>query len=316
MKKSIYFIIACFIACTSVSAQTVFAPLGAKWHYYYEPDLTPVGDNYLKWEVEKDTIIEAKTCSKIVGKRISFDRSNDEYDTTVQTPIFTYTSGDTIYYYNNEFKRFTRFINLDAKVNDTLTLMVPYKLPLRTDTTFSIVVRKLDTVILDGEKLKRFQFETIDPVALFKLYVFIERIGSILDISPLGYTPAIRLPDQRVLRCYVDDKIDTNTYWVGDCDFINPLSISDPTFEQEIKVFPNPVKDIVEINTGTSTFSGEIALYNITTGTIAYRARVKNTTSTKVDVSHFASGVYFVSLIEDQTNTRINIKSPLIISKK
>ena len=315
MKKSIHFFIACIISCTSVNAQTVFAPLGAKWHYYYEPDLTPIGDNYLKWQVEKDTIIEAKTCYKIIGKRISFDRSNDEYDTTIQKPVFCYTSGDTIYYYNNEFKRFTRFLNLDAKVNDTITLMVPYKIPLRTDTTFTLLVLSVDTVKLDGVNLRRFNFKTIDPVALFILYTFIERIGTVQDISPLGYTPAIRLPDQRVLRCYVDDKIDTNTYWVGDCDFINPLNISEPNCEQEINIFPNPAMEVLTIKLGTNSFKGTISFYNITTGVIAYTAKVENTTSVRVDVSQFASGIYCVSLVAEQTNKRINIKTPLIISK-
>ncbi len=81
------------------------------------------------------------------------------------------------------------------------------------------------------------------------------------------------------------------------CAFLNifPTAVSSTSFENKVKVYPVPAKDVINWEAGDAFNPSQITLYDFM-GRVAYR----NATSGKsgqVNVSSFAKGVYQLQLI-------------------
>lgn len=87
---------------------------------------------------------------------------------------------------------------------------------------------------------------------------------------------------------------------------ISPMSkikphVNNPKLpSNDIKVFPNPAKDIINIEIGNKTIeSGTIDLIDVSGKTIL-QAKLKNQNKTEFDISNISQGIYFISVT---TNT-------------
>jgi hypothetical protein len=84
------------------------------------------------------------------------------------------------------------------------------------------------------------------------------------------------------------------SYTIGDC---NATAIKDVTDEKEIKVFPNPAKDILRVQLPADVKGAQISLVNILGETVA------STNLLELNVSNLASGIYFVHVSGENINT-------------
>ncbi|MCB0409678.1 MAG: T9SS type A sorting domain-containing protein [Flavobacteriales bacterium] len=90
---------------------------------------------------------------------------------------------------------------------------------------------------------------------------------------------------------------DDTTYQIGMCD--NPTSVSQNIFEEEISIYPNPAKDVLNV----FTTNNEVYNLSITdvTGKAVYNKKLINS-SNQIDVSSFVTGIYFVRIYNDKSN--------------
>ncbi len=84
------------------------------------------------------------------------------------------------------------------------------------------------------------------------------------------------------------------------------LSNSDVSLDKKIKIYPNPVKDILYISHQNITQQSFDIKVTSATGQIVYqRASGQNTQDLKIDLRHLSSGVYFLTF---NNNTRKIVK--------
>lgn len=94
--------------------------------------------------------------------------------------------------------------------------------------------------------------------------------------------------------------ITTNTYITT----IQALSVQDFSFENYFSLYPNPVSDVLNINSKESIEISSIHIYNVMGQLMMVIPNAKSTTS--IDVSHLSSGNYFVKINSDKgtSNTK------------
>ena len=93
-----------------------FAPISAEW--YYDEQFAFSGDiNYIKFTVDKDTLIAGKQCRKITKrhKLICLNRQYSEY---------LYSSNDTIYFFDKPDNEFKVLYNFNSSPQDSWTINV------------------------------------------------------------------------------------------------------------------------------------------------------------------------------------------------
>lgn len=73
-----------------------------------------------------------------------------------------------------------------------------------------------------------------------------------------------------------------------------PLGLVDLSNEKGLNIYPNPVKDIINVELATDKVADRIVLINIT-GTIIYEA-TPNSNTFEVDVKFYAEGLYFINI--------------------
>ncbi len=223
---------------TSAQAQTDFAPIGAEW-YYGSTSINYI--HYNRYWSEKDTVIDGLQCRKISGVYVP-----KKGDSSATEPVFVYSSGDTVLYYNTAFSKFTPIFIFNTKAGDTLSFNNPHYYVADDDTNavIQVIVEKVDTLTVDGIDLRRVWLQPyIDggkwAVAMVSPYT--ERIGSGFEFLPFRVMAGIPEAVEKAFRCYKDQEI--NYQLREHCDDLS--SWYDGIEEQEdnigkIQVFPNP----------------------------------------------------------------------------
>lgn len=291
MRQLLLFL--CFLYTCNASAQTVFAPPGAVWHFENIPDLEPPGQNYIRYAVEKDTMLYGHLCSKIPGKRIQVNKDQNGYDTLEQETQYTYTSGDTVFYYNQVFSRFLVLYNFDVKVGDTVTYHVPYIVTGPEDTTFQIEIKKIETVTVDGIPLRIIYSRSLIK-SQFEIRAMIERGGSFSAVEFIGHRLVLDLPRSGGLRCYEDFDVDTNSgIWKYGCEELEPLSLLEHTGDRNIILYPNPAQEWISLEYPEGYVPAQYSVTDITGRLQPVPMRLSAGAAT-FDLRSLPPGVYFV----------------------
>lgn len=244
----ILFLTFCLFIDNPVMAQTDFAPLGAEWYYGSTGTINDL--HYCRYWVEKDTVIDGQSCQKISGTYVPV-----KGDSTATEPVFVYTTGDTVLYYNRAFSKFTPIFIYNVGKGDTLTFYFPhFTFPPgtthHTDTFFHVTVDDVAMIDIDGLKLRQVWTSPF-PLTFWEMgRSYIERIGSLFDLLPF-YT-SLMLPEdnERSLRCYKDADI-AYQYTAFHCDYL-PVKTNDiNNFLSFVAIYPNPGKGdiVIKVNT-------------------------------------------------------------------
>jgi hypothetical protein len=243
--KNRYFLLLFLFIGTAANAQN-FAPLGAKWYYDSSGGgTTPRFGAYLLYEVVKDTMVAGTACRKI---EVSF-MSTRNSSATQRAPLFVYESGDTVYYYHNQLQRFSALYMFNAQAGDTLTFDTPAEFP-PADTaqkTWQVLVDSVTSFVQGGDTLKKFW---TSPVFVFNEtnYAFhepyIEHIGGTFMFT---HQPEAIFPEwDGGIRCFKDGANDLNFMGVA-CDSLTLLSSVATTGLEQLRFFPNPASDFVQL---------------------------------------------------------------------
>jgi len=287
--------------CSPAYSQIEWFPIGAKW--YYHSVINDYGGIYLDLlTVEKDTIVDGKTCRLIRGKN---------------TEDIVYEEDGRVYYhFNDKFRKIYDFnvnegdiVEFEFKTKNEVTY-------LDTTIVLPMQIESISTRIIDGVELREISaFYVYLETRLYWDYkhIYLEKIG--VEYPPIqeGLFPVlpgwVTAEGYTLLRCYHDPNIEyIMDWWAVEnkaCDY-QPSSIEKTDINRDVILFPNPVQK-------TLVVSGEIgnaqkltiAIYNIL-GKVVFEK--KEYIPCELNIEHLSSGVYFIQIFDE------NMKS--LISKK
>lgn len=285
------------IAAFTSSAQTEWAPIGAKWYNTYQSGDIPGLVEYFTYESVKDTVVDGKDCRKL---EIYYFAKDSE-------PVYwgmelLHQDGEKIYTYHSS--DFHILYDFTLTVGDTLESFIlnslypsslnPDNLPRRA---FYQVSETGDTLI-DGVTLKFQKLESIYLPELSDDYSFwiggkvIERVGSLAML--LGeIDPRVEMPPWwGSLRCYVDNEISFKINPVMVCDTVfNYNAIPVPNNNIKVNLYPNPSSDEIILELQKS-YNFVIDIFD-SMGRNWYSKDYRHSDGCTIPISRFSSGIYY-----------------------
>lgn len=258
-----------------------WATVGTTWRY----DYFAFGiEGFTTYEVEKDTSINGKLCSKVTILN-EYSNFGDPGHTSVAPSFFTYEE-DSILYFTTQ-SQFDTLMNLKAAPGDSWTL---------TNQTCAEerFIEVLDTgrTTINGceNKWIRYSYEGFNTVVdtFYSYYGSVEHAFAYFDYCQQG---AIDKPVSVNLRCYDD----------GNCIYLNgtndceSLKVESETLKSgDIKLYPNPTRSSVTIEFPENIEPNKVNYRIIDLyGKVVLEGKLINSS---IDVSGWKAGVYFVRL--------------------
>lgn len=270
-----------------VVAQQIFAPLGAKWYYSSASQGTaPPDAAYWLYESEKDTTLNNIACKKITRKL--FNHLGDTITNITPINIITYTSGDTIMYFNNFMNKFTPLYIFNVQQSDTLTFYKPHNPVFGNDTTFRVIVDSVNFFQVNNLNLKRVYTSPLDEFKFNGFYA--ERIGCYGWLLP-EYLTSI-LENEGPLRCYSDADISIN-FTSNPCDYKTIVGIQDVKKNDALSIYPIPASGRLHINSSTNKII-HLSIYDVRGVRHRDISFSDMQTNVIIDISNLLSGIYFI----------------------
>lgn len=287
-KKILFCVI--FIFFTSSLISQDYEPI-LKQHAFWDvlksnrSNSNPCGYNRIdRYQIGKDTIIENKTYKKI-KQYPAIGTFSEPYQCLqipfiIDTTIFNFSS----HYFREDIaeKKVYRlkiednnkieniYYDFSLKVGDTL------KYPIFAFSQFAVVL----AIDKDAEGRNKFTFDSSGDGGTG--YFYTEDIGGKFGFYHDGNYDF--MPTYPSLICRGNDMVNNN------CN----ITLNSPEFLdtrlQQLKIYPNPVKDILTIqNTEKST----VKIYSIT-GSLLKTITTK--TAVDIDISSFKNGIYIIEV--------------------
>lgn len=285
---------ACMIP--GVFAQTVFAPTGAKWYFHGESSPTAgAGTRYCLSEVEKDTVLLGTTCTKVITTCYDchLDVEPHPYiDTFTQDPFYTYTSGDTVFYFNNEFVRFLPLYIFNVAPGDTIAYHIPTAAHSSPDTLFRVIVDSITMFQINGESLRRVWTTYLDDFWFRGSYT--ERLGAVSGAGLMGHEYITSVLGPRGLRCYSDMLINYQHNAAVPCNYLPTGIANPPDLLKNISVYPNPAVEILYFAFPAGNVTVKLIDFN---GRILEEQFIGGSLTTTFSLQNYSSGVYLYQII-------------------
>ena len=303
MKRILFYILSMFLF-TEVHSQTDWFPIGAEWYYEWAwpfPNDHPAFSR--RYVVEKDTVVEGKTC-QLICSEISKDIVFEE-------------NGIVYYYFNNKFRKIYDFTVKEGDVVEFEFKASYWPYDRLWDSTMIVpcTVETISSKFINGVELKEihtsyaFDYETEPDNWLPALgrYIYIEKVGSELpDYSAFfgsEFIPYVSFDPgwtYHRLRCYHDSEVEYITEWWQlqnkPCDYDIVSNIIINNMKEEIIIFPNPVNDILKVS-GVSGIAREttIVLFDAT-GKLVFKK--KEHIPCDIHTGHLAPGIYYIHILD------------------
>jgi len=270
-----------------------FAPIGTEWHW--DERFAFSGNiDFIKFQSEKDTLINDVLCKKIIKRHKIFcnDRPDVEY---------LFTRNDTVFFLDTIFNGFQILYDFNAQTNDSWIIL------LKDETN------DIDSLTITVDST---DFQQINDSILKVLYVtyykndesrpqiynskIIERIGDIQYM--FNWFPFSEIVCDanysNGLRCYQDSVIGLySTGIANSCDYTYIWTgIEQCNNEDLISIYPNPTTEKVTIEISKKAnlelritdFLGKTHLQNDFSESI------------NIDLSDFKKGIYLISVYENR----------------
>ncbi len=294
----ILFLTFCLLIGKSATAQTEFAPLGAEW-YYGSTGFNQVHYSHL-W-VEKDTVVDGINCRKIAGNFIPAKGDGNGIP-----PLYVYNNEDTIFYYNQLFRKFTPLFIFNVEKGDTITYYIPYFYyspfyyytpPTPPGDSLSHFQVKVDSVVvttIDGQNLRRVWTSQLNSGWNLHSH-YTEKIGS--AFLPVPHNPSGVIPEngEIALRCYKDAEI-SYVLVNGNCDYssggMNELKNS----ATPISIHPNPNRGTFKLRIDLEQSSEMTGVMTDITGRQVFLFHIPNGKKEQEYQLNLSPGFYLISL--------------------
>jgi hypothetical protein len=291
--KAVYFTLG-FIMFSMFCIGQNWAPIGATW-YYTEGFATSGDVDYFKIESAKDTLIQGKTCKKLMKrhKPLCADRPDVE---------FMYSENNRVYFLDTNFNSFQNLYDFNANTGDQWIIKIKnYHNPQIADTLF-VHVDSTTVDTINGYPLKKLFVKYIFHNDVNPNYnytsIIIEKIGDLQYM--FNYAPSTSFScDFNFsvgLRCYSDTVIGNyQTGITSSCDYVN-IGISEKRYYY-IEVFPNPASSyiLLELPIKQSIFYKIVSVY----GTECLSGTTENN---RINIESLVKGLYLLEIYDLNDN--------------
>lgn len=230
------------VAAAAISNSQTFAPLGATWHYSASAGGSgPPRSEYYLYQAELDTFVAGHSCMKI---SVTYYKHSGAVDSLA--PVFTYQTGDTVFYYNSIYSKYYPLYIFNVSPGDTLTFHAPNIPYYPDDTLWQSVVDSVTDFIVGTDTLQRVWARELYPSAYSLWGGYIEKLGSpfLMLHQPHSVYPEWDGP----MRCYSDSSISYN-FSSRPCDYLLTDGINKLEKPFELSLFPNPTTNQLNIKT-------------------------------------------------------------------
>lgn len=256
------------------------------WHQW-QPDIYYL-TNY-QYIQQGDTILKGKNYHKIFCKETDSPNSSffiggireDSLKQIFFFPASIHINNPGTHSFPNDTTEHLLYSFNNLHIGDSLAINTSYT---------KIKVTSIDSVLLGMNYRKRYGIQ--NGRLFFGNEYWIEGIGSTKDLlSP--FTEEFEW--KYYTLCYSD----INTYYINSpngmdsCHYSKPLGVSDNE-ATSIKVYPNPVNDILNIVTPFDDTKINANIYNIQ-GQLLLEKTIL-TKQTELDISNLNSGIYFLQI--------------------
>ncbi len=297
MKKLLLVVCILIISSPSFAQQYVPMPTDSAWWMYGSADWNESAlhlDNFMVYVNGEDTSWDGTGYRKLMLRKSSIAVPNGNpiptTFTATQPDIFIggYRENNKVVYVRKAGGVEEEFFDHNHQVGDILF----------SDGSTTKSVTSIDQILIGSSYRKRIAV-SITPGNTIETYV--EGIGcysfGIIEINA-------------AFNCYQGEQYYNNGNYVpgtnggptDDCIYILPFTttnVSTPNGEEQLSIYPNPVHDLLSIN---SHLEGTAAIYN-TIGQVVYSHAFNKGIQT-IDVSQFSQGVYHI-VLRDERNAVI-----------
>lgn len=271
-----------------VSAQQIFAPIGAKWHYSSPCSGNSPDCGYYLFEVIKDTML--------LGKSATVLNYSINGQLVEEAKQILYSDNGRVYYWMND--DFQLLYDYNAHAGDTLTLKMGPSYFTGGDTFgfYKIVIDSVIYTNVSGLNLKKFFNHSLYDItfegAAWRYFgPVMERVG---DLGFLfGHSVFFPTIDHfGWIRCYEDNDVYYNPNSVQ-CDFI--LGIWENTQIEKVYVYPNPTRSVLHLQSEEEVeFKNKsYKIYDMFGNRHAFGILQQ----TSLDVSYLPDGLYVLEII-------------------
>ncbi len=289
MKNSIFIVIPIIILNALVLNAQDFAKIGTKWTYndlnYFTGKYVPV-----YYEVTGKKEIKGKSCNIIEKK---------DYKGKLKYNEFFYQQESKVYFYHENLDTFFLLFDFDAKVDDTLDIGLNYPSLSKNEAEVKVVIDSIGNEIFCDTIFKVWYIRLLDSYNYSFDNKVIEKIGFMTS-----FHPRFGLDDSAEgnLRCYSNNDISCSFYDF-DCDAIVEELSTFQTFKDEsFELYPNPAKDVININYSGGQDIKAVLTFKDIIGKVILKKEVlmKKNNPINIDVSSYKTGLYFVSLEDEE----------------
>ena len=193
-----------------IAQQTVFAPLGAKWHYGVRPSNFTPDEHYRVFEATHDTVIDGKPCRVVQVT----EHPRQDYSYKLQEEYF-HVDGQKVYNWLHDKETFNLLYDFSANAGDSWET---------EDTYFNqgkvkISVESVEYVSVSGMQLKKLNLRYDQGSFLVSFGTSVlERVGGERNMFLYDYAGSDM--DIPWFRCYSDQDVSHKDY-DKECDFLS-----------------------------------------------------------------------------------------------
>jgi len=234
---------------------------------------------YTTIKVEGDTIIDGISCKKIGN----------------YSPIYTYESNDTVYFYLAGKFRPTYYFN--AHVGDTISF---YNANYSdgfcgNDSILYAVIDNIDSIDVGNKFLRKFCGSVIGDTTIPNCngFSYTEYIGSNY-IFPYTYCPDIFDQESYWICDYGDSTIQNFYVFQNNCLNVSLDEIANP--KEHVLIYPIPVKDQLSIVLSIEK-ANSISVFDVHGKKLKVVNALIAPNNFKLDLHDFNSGMYFLHIL-------------------
>lgn len=296
--KKLCFIILC-TANFCFKAQVVFCPPGAEWHYLQKfsgPTLNePWNYKNISIKYSHDSLIEGKLV-KVIRHSIFFKENSQPCNLTLLKQ-----NGDTVFMRNAITNNAWQILyNFNAGSGQSWTNLL-------SGRTYTTTVLSVNYIIENGNTLKELSIRQFCSSSQYTYDSKItERFGSneflFYFIYRFDLGTADPMFDNMITEflCYSDDTFGTKKFGAKDCNYEYLTGLNNAIKNEEnIKIYPNPVADIMylKIDVINEKKSIDLSITDLSGKELKHEFLNPNC---QIDMSTLSKGIYFIRLSKNQ----------------
>ncbi|MBL7932548.1 MAG: T9SS type A sorting domain-containing protein [Bacteroidia bacterium] len=286
MKRCL-FLFLCIVVLQKSFAQITFCPPGAKWNYRFE-------QYWMDQRIDHNEQITYISDSIVGGDTIRVLHHMSFFWTDTYSPLNNKTSlkqhGDTIFMRNswtsNQWQILYNFAALPGQ-SWTNTFLTAFP------NIYTVTVDSVDTFLLGNKWVKRLKVTyTNNGFAQYHGYIA-EHMGSSGHLFNYATTTTHDAPTFKELLCYTDNSLGQIQFTSKACNYTN-VGLNELSEKLDLKIYPNPVNDVINIESGLS--EAEVLISDLN-GRIVKQETLNNQ---KINTSDLIPGMYFLQVVSDK----------------